>query len=103
MFGSTMPPRDRSSCPDLIRASINRQRRWIAGSSPAMTKLASGALLPPHLIGDVDRELQLGPLLFLGEDVAFLGGSKAALRRYRELIERCEFGCLFQPALDVVL
>jgi hypothetical protein len=48
-------------------------------------------LLPPHLVRDIDRELQLGPLLFLGEDVALLGRGKAALRRHRELLQRREF------------
>jgi hypothetical protein len=52
--------------------------------------------LPPHLIGDIDRELELGPLLFLGEDVAFFGGRKAALRQHRELIQWCEFGGFLQ-------
>ena len=45
-------------------------------------------LTPPHLVGEVDRELQLGPLLFLGEDIALFGRGKAALRRERKLIER---------------
>ena len=61
------------------------------------------SLSSPDLVGDLDREPQLGPLLFLGEDVAFLGRGKAALRRQRELIQRREFGGLLQPALDVVL
>jgi hypothetical protein len=48
-------------------------------------------LLPPHLGGDLDGEAQLGPLLVLTEDVAFLGGSEAALRRQRQLFQRREF------------
>src|SRR5260370_26766139 len=48
--------------------------RWLAMTA----RLA--ALLPPHLVGDVDRELQLRPLLFLAEDVALLGRGKASLR-----------------------
>ena len=45
---------------------------------------------PPHLFGDIDRELEL-----IGQQVAFLGGSETALRRFRELIERREFARLF--------
>src|SRR3979490_751763 len=40
-------------CPDLIRASIILQKRWIAGSSPAMTELPATelpALLRPHQV-----------------------------------------------------
>src|SRR3989442_234927 len=58
-----------------------RATRWLL----AMT-LRELKLLPPHLARDIDRQLQLGPLLFLGQDVAFLGRCKAALRRYRELV-----------------
>jgi hypothetical protein len=47
--------------------------------------------LPPHLIRDIDGELQFGPLLFLGEEVALLGRGEAALRGYRELIQRRVF------------
>ena len=54
-------------------------------------------LLAPNLVRDFDGEAELGPLLLLGQDVAFLGGSKAALRRYRELVERREFARLLQP------
>src|SRR6202012_5534911 len=57
----------------------------------------------PDFVGDLDREPQFRPLLFLAQDVAFLGGGEAALRRQRELIEGGEFGGLFQTALDVVL
>src|SRR6478752_9126146 len=67
------------------------RKTWMAGSSPAMTKKriiftllgkASGSqdeagsgrtLFSPHLARDIDSELQLGPLLFLGEDVALFG------------------------------
>src|ERR1700722_1528766 len=61
------------------------------------------ALLAPPLVGDVDRELQLGPLLFLGEQIALFGGGEAALRGHRKLLQRHETGGLLQPALDVVL
>src|SRR5581483_6727135 len=36
-------------------------------------------LPPPHLFGHLDDEAELGPLLVLGQQVAFLGGSEAAL------------------------
>src|ERR1700722_5593512 len=55
---------------------------------------------PPHFLRHVDREFQLRPLFFLAEDVALFGGSKAALRRYRKLIQRRVFGGFLQPALD---
>src|SRR5262249_43789660 len=80
------------------------QEEWIA---PSLARLAmtrrNVELLPPHLAGDLDGEAQLGPLLFLREDVAFLGRGEAALRRQRELFERREFRRLVQPAPDVVL
>src|SRR3977135_4604502 len=60
-------------------------------------------LFAPHLFRAIDREFQLRPLLFLGEDVALFGRGEAALRRYRELIERHELARLLQPPLDIVL
>ena len=39
------------------------------------------ALPPPHLVRHVDRELPLGLLLVLGEDVTLLRRGEAALRR----------------------
>src|ERR1700730_17726489 len=57
----------------LLRTPVAHSRdRWLA-----MTMY----LFPPHLARHIDREFQLRPLLFLGEEVALLGGSKAALRR----------------------
>src|ERR1700722_2695981 len=43
MSANEVATQTHSSCPDLIRASIKRQKgifeeRWIAGSSPAMTE-----------------------------------------------------------------
>src|SRR3954464_3691895 len=54
-------------------------------------------LLAPHLVGDLDGEAQLGPLLFLAENVAFLGRGEAALRRQRQLLQRGEFCRFLQP------
>jgi chaperonin GroES len=41
-------PRSQVSCPDLIRASIILRRRWIAGSSPAMTSRAGRQPIDPN-------------------------------------------------------
>src|SRR5258708_1415884 len=60
-------------------------------------------LLTPHLVGDLDRKAQLGPLLVLAKDVALLGGGETALRRYRQLLQRREFRRFLQPPLDMVL
>src|SRR5271169_5798609 len=68
-----------------------------------MTQQRYSDLLPPHLVGDLDRESQLRPLLFLGEDVALLRRGKAALRRDRELLQWSELRGLLQPPFDVVL
>src|SRR5438876_5488137 len=48
---------------------------------PSSAHRGNGTLLPPHLFRDIDRELQLGPLLVFAEDIAFLGRGKTALRR----------------------
>src|SRR6266700_4575179 len=42
---------------------------------------------PPNLIRYLDDPRQLGPLLVLGQDIAFLGRGEAALRREAKLIE----------------
>src|SRR3569832_2691381 len=48
----------------------------------APADLRQAAALPaPHFLCHFDREAELGPLLFLGQDVAFLGRGKSALRR----------------------
>src|SRR3954470_8983865 len=78
-------------------------RVGVTKSLPRRRATMEKRLLPPDLVGDFDREAELGPLLFLGQDVAFLGRGKAALRRHRELVKRREFGGLFETALDVVL
>ena len=41
----------------------------------------------PHFVGKFDDHPQLGPLLVLGQHVAFLGRGEAALRRQAQLIE----------------
>src|SRR5688572_444036 len=62
-----------------------------------------GISLAPHLVRQFHDHAQLRPLLLVGEDVAFLGRSEAALRRQRELLERRKFCRLVDPALDGVL
>src|SRR5215469_11498596 len=57
----------------------------------------------PDLVGEFDDHAQFRPLLFLGQDVAFLGRGEAALRRQAELLERSEFARFLDAALDIVL
>src|SRR5919108_2039498 len=58
---------------------------------------------PPHFAGDVGDHPQFRPLLVLGEDIAFLGGGKAALRRETELLERSKFARFVDAAFYIVL
>src|SRR5579862_3022905 len=60
-------------------------------------------LVPPHFARDVDNHPQLGPLLLLGEIIAFLGRSEAALRRQAELVERDVLRRLIDPPLESIL
>src|SRR5262245_36174765 len=64
----------------------------------------------PHCAHRLDDQLELGPLLVLGEDVALLGGGEAALGTQAELLEvgvlaglvdapRDGVPCLQNPAL----
>src|SRR5262249_24548371 len=57
---------------------------------------------PPHLLGNLHDHLQLCPLFFLGEDVAFLGRGETALRRQAQLIQRDIFRRFVDAPLDVV-
>jgi hypothetical protein len=56
----------------------------------------------PDLAGGVGGQLQFGPLLFFGEEIAFGGGSEAALRADREIFERNETRGLLDTAREVV-
>src|SRR5262245_22501959 len=58
---------------------------------------------PPDFAGDVCDHPQFRPLLVLGQDIAFLGGGKAALRRETELLERSKFARFVDTAFYVVL
>src|SRR5579864_5423162 len=69
-------------------------------SSPASQRRTKST---PHLVGHFADHAQLGPLLVLGQDIAFLGRGEAALRRQAELIEVDEFLRLLDAALDRVL
>src|SRR5882757_9362836 len=77
-------------------------RVGVTKSLPRRRAAMEKRLLSPHLVGDVDREAELGRLLFLGQDVGFLGRGEAAVRRDRELVEGRELGGLFETTFDVV-
>jgi hypothetical protein len=57
---------------------------------------------PPHTNGKLDHHA-LRPLFLLGEHIALLGGSEAALRRETKLVEGGKFGCLVDAVFDVAL
>src|SRR4029453_10543659 len=46
--------------------------------------------LPPHLLGGLDDQAELGNLLVVSEQVALDGGGEAALRRQAQLLQRHE-------------
>src|SRR5215831_15750667 len=58
---------------------------------------------PPNLICDFHDHRELGPLLVLGEHIALLSGSEAALWRKAQLIDVGEFRGRLDAALDLVL
>src|SRR5262245_29789736 len=59
--------------------------------------------VPPHLVRHLDAAAELRPLLFLGEQVAFLGRGEAALRREAELVEVDELRGFVEAAHELVL
>src|SRR5450756_9043 len=80
---------------------------WRIGGDPPIPFATRYSLLAirssaPNLVGELNNHPQLGPLLVLGQHVAFFGGSEAALGRQAQLIERDIFGCLLDALLDVV-
>ncbi len=56
----------------------------------------------PNFLGNINYERELRPLLVFGQQIAFFGTRKAALRAETQLIEIDEFGSGFNPALDFV-
>ena len=64
---------------------------------------AGHAHFPQTSSSDFDDHLELGPLLVLGQHVAFFGRGEAALRRQGELVEAGELCRLLEAALDRVL
>src|SRR6187431_3203391 len=76
-----------------------------AGFFPIPCRSSSLAehLFAPNLVGELDDLAHLGPLLVLGEDIAFLGRGEAALRRQAELLERSELRRFLDALLDVAL
>src|SRR5215472_19093232 len=90
----------------ILRPSATHGPPWLLDHPLArvMTaQCAARAMLPPHLVGDLDDHAQLRPLLLVRERVAVLGRREAALRRERELVERHEFRRRLDAPLDVIL
>src|SRR6266851_3558723 len=58
--------------------------------------------LAPDLARNLDTARELGPLLLLGQQVAFLGAGEAALRRQAELLQGRELRGLVDAALELV-
>src|SRR4029077_8860956 len=92
-----------ASCP--IRSASARPMPRAAPVTMATlpaTMFAIG-LCPPDFFCDLADHLELGPLLVLGQDIAFLGRGEAALRRQAKLFEIGELGGFLDAALDGVL
>ena len=61
------------------------------------------SIAAPDLVRNFDDHAQLGPLLILGQHVAFFGRGEAALRRQAQLLKRYKFSGFIDAAFDVVL
>src|ERR1041384_109054 len=90
----------------LARASFsgavrNRLPTWSARNG-GLVRWVIDALLSPDFLGQIHQQLELGPLLPLGQHIALLGRGKAALRRQAELIEPHELRRLLNAPLDIV-
>src|SRR4051794_11660205 len=59
--------------------------------------------LAPDLLGHLNAEPQLGPLLLDGQQIAFLGAGETALRADRQLLQRGVFRRFVDAALQHVL
>src|SRR5258708_25875458 len=87
--------------PSIARSKAAGRKRLSAGRARLQSRVfastgedrATGVTRPsltPHIAGDLDAAGQLGPLLFLGQQIALLGAGEAALRRQAELLQGCE-------------
>ena len=63
----------------------------------------SCCLIGPDFFCNLFNERQLAPLVLIGDKIAFLGGSEAALRAERQLLERHIFGSLTDTRDNVFL
>src|ERR1019366_6290935 len=85
--------------PFATRYSLLATRYSLLATRYSLLAIRSSA---PNLVGELNNHPQLGPLLVLGQHVAFFGRGEAALRRQAQLIERDIFGCLLDALPDVV-
>ena len=105
------PFSDRSPANDTPGRSFSEERK--AGLPPEDGKPAPGGFAgseasgkrerfsaAPDFVGDPADQLQLLPLVVLGEDIAFLGRGEAALGRDAELVERDILRSLGDAGLD---
>jgi hypothetical protein len=75
------------SAPMRVSRTIETALTRLLGMRPERdTGAGESPLPPPHFLRQFDNEAQLGPLFFLGEDVAFFRGGESALRRQGELV-----------------
>ena len=75
---ATRQPRAAHGATGLLRCARNDAHKK-GGPKPAFYIYAA-SLLAPDFLCDLHNQSQLRPLFFLGERVALLSGSKAALR-----------------------
>src|SRR6516162_7776566 len=98
------PRESTANAAPIMEATELRDLRGIGMVSSTSDVIASaGSSVSPHLVGELHDHRKFRPLLALGEDVAFLGGRKAALRRKAELLHWCKSGCFIDAAPDIVL
>src|SRR5262249_23407716 len=79
--------------------------RTRSASAPAASlagRLGMGGRAPPHAAAGFRDEAQLGPLLVLGEEVAFHRGGEAALGAEREVLQGDVAGRRLDPPRERV-
>src|SRR4051812_41770959 len=81
--------------PSAIARPIPRAPPVTIATLPATMPAISAT---PNLFRQIHDHPQLGPLLVLGERIAFLGGGETALRRERELFDVDELRRFLDPA-----